>query len=141
MITTLTLATVLPSLAGGILIGLAATVLLLGSGRVAGISGHFSAVLQGEGGVSLYFLIGLLLTPWLLRLYQPVHLGEALATARWPALIGAGLLVGIGTQLGGGCTSGHGVCGLANRSPRSLAAVAVFMGVAMLVVGFGGSLS
>lgn len=135
---TFSLADALTSLAGGVLIGLSAALLLLGSGRIAGISGTFANVLTGRPDrVRLLFLVGLLAAPWLVRLRQPLSLGGALATPHWPALIGAGLLVGIGTQLGSGCTSGHGVCGLANFSLRSLAAVAVFMGVAMLVVALG----
>lgn len=134
-------AAILPALGGGVLIGFAASLLLIGSGRIAGISGHLSALLQGRDGTSLWFLLGLLAAPWLVRLVQPLTLGGALADARWLPLIGAGLLVGIGTQLGSGCTSGHGVCGLANRSPRSLTAVLVFMTVAIAVVALGGGLT
>jgi len=134
-------AEVLRALSGGVLIGLAAVLLLVGSGRIAGISGHFSALLQGQGGISLWFLAGLFASPWLVRLFTPLTLGEALTDARWLPLLGAGLLVGMGTQLGSGCTSGHGVCGLANLSLRSLVAVLVFMSVAILVVALGGGLS
>lgn len=134
----LTVESVLPSLAGGVLIGLSASLLLLGTGRIAGISGIFGDVLTGRpGGVSLWFFIGLLASPWLLRLARPLELGQNLSGASLLALGGAGLLVGIGTQLGSGCTSGHGVCGLANLSPRSLVAVLTFIGIAMLVVGLG----
>lgn len=134
----LTVESVLPSLAGGVLIGLSASLLLLGTGRIAGISGIFGDVLTGRpGGVGLWFFIGLLASPWLLRLARPLELGQNLSGVSLLALGGAGLLVGIGTQLGSGCTSGHGVCGLANLSPRSLVAVLTFIGVAMLVVGLG----
>jgi uncharacterized membrane protein YedE/YeeE len=134
----LTLESVLPSLAGGVLIGLSASLLLLGTGRIAGISGIFGNVLTGRPvGVSLCFFIGLLVSPWLVRLARPLELGQNLSGASLLALGGTGLLVGIGTQLGSGCTSGHGVCGLANLSPRSLVAVLTFIGIAMLVVGLG----
>jgi len=134
----LTVEGVLPSLAGGVLIGLSASLLLLGTGRIAGISGIFGSVLTGRpGGVSLWFFVGLLASPWLLRLVSPLELGQNLSGANLVLLGGAGLLVGIGTQLGSGCTSGHGVCGLANLSPRSLVAVLTFIGIAMLVVGLG----
>lgn len=82
-------------------------------------------------------MVGLLASPWLLRLVRPLELGQNLSGANLVLLSGAGLLVGIGTQLGSGCTSGHGVCGLANLSPRSLVAVLTFIGIAMLVVGLG----
>lgn len=134
----LTVEGVLPSLAGGVLIGLSASLLLLGTGRIAGISGIFGSVLTGRpGGVGLWFLVGLLGSPWLLRLVRPLELGQNLSGANLVLLGGAGLLVGVGTQLGSGCTSGHGVCGLANLSPRSLVAVLTFIGIAMLVVGLG----
>jgi uncharacterized membrane protein YedE/YeeE len=126
------------SLAGGLLIGASAALLLLGSGRIAGISGIFgNALSTGRDRVRVVFLLALLATPWLWRLVQPLELGGALAAPQWGALIGAGLLVGVGTQLGNGCTSGHGVCGLANFSLRSLVAVLTFMGVAMITVALG----
>ena len=134
----LTVQTVLPSLAGGVLIGLSASLLLLGTGRIAGISGIFGNVLTGRPTrVSLWFFLGLIAAPWLVRLVRPLELGQNLSGASLLALGGAGLLVGVGTQLGSGCTSGHGVCGLANLSPRSLVAVLTFIGIAMLVVGLG----
>lgn len=129
------------ALLGGALIGAAASLLLLGSGRIAGISGMFGNLLTGRATpVALLFLAGLVAAPWLAGALGVWSRPDFLAAPFWPKLLCAGLLVGVGTQLGSGCTSGHGVCGLANRSPRSLTATAVFMGVAALVValGFGG---
>lgn len=129
------------ALAGGLLIGIAVDVYLLGTGRIAGISGVFGTIVTGRGdGVSIAFLAGLIASPWLALL-----LGQHLQTfagpaVNWPKLVIAGLLVGAGTQIGSGCTSGHGVCGLANLSPRSLVATLTFMLIAAIVValGFGG---
>lgn len=129
------------ALAGGLLIGTATSLYLLGAQRIAGISGIFAGALRRRPAPAhLSFLAGLLLAPWLASLIgDPVALPDTDA-ARWPKVVVAGLLVGFGTQLGSGCTSGHGVCGLANGSLRSLAAVVTFMAVAGFVValGFGG---
>lgn len=121
-------------LGGGAVLGLAATLALALDGRIAGISGILGGLLTGSGDRPwrFAFLLGLPAGAgaWLLLaggLPQQV-------TASTPLLVVAGLLVGIGTRLGSGCTSGHGICGLARRSPRSLAATAVFMGVAMATV-------
>lgn len=123
------------SLAGGLLIGLSAALLLLGSGRIAGISGVVGGLVEGDAGPHrwrLGFLAGLLLPALLWRLAGHGIPGElALGT---PLAITAGLLVGFGTRLGNGCTSGHGLCGLGNRSQRSVVAVLVFFGVAALTV-------
>lgn len=123
------------SLLGGAMIGAAAALLWLGIGRIAGISGILSGALhrqRGDLGWRLAFLAGLLLAPWLARLaLVPVH---PRIDASWPMLAGAGLLVGFGTRMGGGCTSGHGVCGLARLSPRSLAAVVTFMAAGFATV-------
>jgi len=121
----------LQSVLGGALIGAGAAVLILFNGRVAGISGILGRVLHGDpgtGGWRIAFLSGLLLPALLLG---P---GVGGLQASWPLLATAGLLVGFGTRLGSGCTSGHGVCGIANLSPRSLAATGVFIGVAVLTV-------
>lgn len=124
-------------LAGGLLIGTAAALLLLGNGRIAGISGILGGVLaripemrgQAEG---LAFLAGLIGLP---ALYALTAGAPAITvTASVPLLVTGGLLVGFGTRLGGGCTSGHGICGLSRLSPRSLVATGVFMGVAAAVV-------
>ena len=126
----------LPALAGGIMIGLAATLLLAGSGRIAGISGILGGALERPGGDTLWrwlFLAGLLAGA---AMHQWLEPGAVEARAGFPvwALLAAGLLVGIGTRMGSGCTSGHGVCGLARLSPRSGVATAVFVVVAMIVV-------
>lgn len=124
------------ALAGGLLIGLAAALLWLLNGRIAGISGIVGGLMQGAPGAEkswrLAFVAGLLLAPWLYRAgigLPPIHI-----QAGTPMLIGAGLLVGYGTRLGSGCTSGHGVCGLSRFSPRSVAATAVFMAAGFATV-------
>ncbi|PKB22086.1 YeeE/YedE family protein [Janthinobacterium sp. 64] len=123
------------SLAGGMLIGLAAALLILFNGRIAGISGILGGLLRprsGDLGWRIAFLAGLIGTPLLYRLWQalpPVQID-----AGTPALIVAGLLVGVGVRYGAGCTSGHGVCGLSRLSPRSLAATIAFMAAGFLTV-------
>ena len=125
---------ILQSLLGGALIGGSAAGLLLVNGRIAGISG----ILTGATSIrpqawQWAFLLGLIATGLLASLLgRPAP--AALHAEGVPILVIAGLLVGLGTRLGGGCTSGHGVCGLANLSPRSLVATATFMAVAGLVV-------
>ncbi len=122
-----------PALAGGALIGLAAVLLLWLNGRIAGISGiagglWFSAA--GERAWRLRFVGGLIVgcVAWIAYSGQPAPLRSGFPTG---LLVLAGLLVGYGTSLAGGCTSGHGVCGLARFSVRSLVATAVFLGVAI----------
>lgn len=123
------------SLAGGMLIGLAAALLILFNGRIAGISGILGGLLRprsGDLGWRIAFLAGLVGTPLLWQLWQalpPVQID-----AGTPALIVAGLLVGVGVRYGAGCTSGHGVCGLSRLSPRSLAATCAFMAAGFLTV-------
>ena len=123
------------SLGGGMLIGLAAALLILFNGRIAGISGIVGGVLRarrGDLGWRLAFLAGLVATPLLWqgwRALPPVHI-----EAGTPALLVAGLLVGVGVRYGAGCTSGHGVCGLSRWSPRSLAATCAFMAAGFLTV-------
>jgi uncharacterized membrane protein YedE/YeeE len=121
---------------GGALIGLAAALLMLLTGRIAGISGILGGCLGtagGDKGWRLAFLGGLILAP-----LTGAVTGYGLTTPQMPAsftvIIAAGLLVGFGTRLGSGCTSGHGVCGIARLSSRSLTATAVFMATAILVV-------
>lgn len=125
------------ALAGGVLIGLAASVLLIGYGRIAGISGIAGNLLLGKPGDRAWraaFLVGLLLA----GLVGAGLLPEASTASPRPlaAFAGAGLLVGIGTRLGSGCTSGHGVCGLSRLSPRSLVATLSFIvsGAVMVAV-------
>lgn len=127
--------TPLQSFFGGLLIGAAVWVLLLFCGRVAGISGIMGSLLTRatrDKGWRLAFLIGMVLSPLLYRLAAP--LPEIEIAASWPRLIVAGLLVGIGTRYASGCTSGHGVCGLARLSRRSLTATATFIVTAMITV-------
>ncbi len=115
------------ALAGGALIGLASAILILGIGRVAGMSGIMGGLFSGYHTEQWrwYFLVGLLASPWL---YQVVAVLPAISmTSNVPVLVLAGLLVGIGTRYGSGCTSGHGVCGLSRLSIRSLAATFSFM--------------
>jgi uncharacterized membrane protein YedE/YeeE len=116
------------SLAGGLLIGLAAALLLLASGRIAGISGIVGGLMTARRGERLWraaFVGGLLAAP-LLLLLAGVR-SEARVDAGLGTIALAGLLVGLGTSYGSGCTSGHGVCGVARLSPRSLVATALFM--------------
>jgi len=116
------------SFAGGLLIGLASVLFLFMNGRIAGISGILGGLLapgKGDTGWRLAFLGGLLAAPLLVSLFQAVP--APTVEAGTPVLLIAGLLVGLGTRYGSGCTSGHGVCGLSRLSPRSLVATAAFM--------------
>jgi len=125
-----------PSLAGGMLIGLSSTLLLLMNGRIAGISGIAGGMLQRpKRGMAwrAAFLVGLLAGPLLFTALAG-HWPTVQVLASMPVLVAAGLLVGFGTRLGSGCTSGHGVSGLARLSPRSIAAVATFMTFAIATV-------
>lgn len=122
---------------GGALIGLSAVVLMATLGRIAGISGIAGALLTlsslRENAWRIAFLLGLVAAPLLMAVVTG-RLPVGAVVASRPVLILAGFLVGVGTVLGGGCTSGHGVCGLARLSPRSIAAVATFMAVAAVTV-------
>jgi uncharacterized membrane protein YedE/YeeE len=124
----------LRALGGGALIGLAASIALLGHGRIAGISGTLGRALDADGGRAfrLAFLAGLLVVGAIAAVAVPSSIGGAVRGL--PTLAIAGVLVGIGTSLGNGCTSGHGVCGLSRGSPRSLVAVGTFMTTAALTV-------
>jgi len=130
--------TPLASLAGGVAIGVAAALYVLGAGRIAGIAGIVGSALQSlrtrpsNAMLSWLFIAGLALAPWCWRFVAPlpamrVDVGAA-------GLIAAGLLVGFGVRLGNGCTSGHGVCGLSRLSLRSLANVIAFMGAGAVTV-------
>lgn len=126
---------VMTALAGGVLIGCAVAMLLLLDGRVAGVSGIVGGVLRpspGEWRWQVLFVGGLLAGGWLARTASPSAIGPIVTPL--PILALAGILVGFGTSLGGGCTSGHGVCGVSRASPRSVVATATFMAVAVLVV-------
>ena len=123
------------ALAGGLLIGAAAVFFMLLNGRIAGISGILGGLLRPaahDRGWRVAFLAGMLVAPWLYALVAV--LPEVRIDAGAGVVVVAGLLVGVGTRYGSGCTSGHGVCGLSRRSPRSLAATAAFMGAGFLTV-------
>ena len=119
------------ALLGGLLIGIAAAAFMMLNGRVAGISGILGGLLRWrpqDRAWRLAFLMGLVLAP--LTLQMP----DIRIDASFPLLLAAGMLVGFGTRLGGGCTSGHGICGVARRSQRSCVATIVFMGIAVVTV-------
>nr|WP_298100033.1 YeeE/YedE thiosulfate transporter family protein [uncultured Shinella sp.] len=133
--------TYLPSLLGGMLIGLSAFLLLALNGRVAGISGIVGRLAQGASiAINASFVAGLLAGPLLYRLFAGGWPAMTVTTPL-PLVAVAGLLVGFGTRMGSGCTSGHGVVGLARLSPRAFAAVASFLIAGILAVavlrGFG----
>ena len=137
----------IPAAIGGLLIGLATALLLILNGRIAGISGIVSGILSPTKGDTRWkivfvaaIIIGALLTPLIT--------GEPFAfemAASWPVIIIGGFLVGFGTRLGSGCTSGHGVCGISRLSRRSIVATVTFIAagavtVLLVRVGFGGVL-
>jgi uncharacterized protein len=116
------------SLAGGVLIGLATVMLLLFNGRIAGISGILGGLLhpaRGDVAWRVAFVTGLVISSLVFAIAGPLPVVQVEASE--PVLLIAGLLVGIGTRYGSGCTSGHGVCGLSRRSPRSVVATISFM--------------
>ncbi|EPL9569174.1 YeeE/YedE family protein [Providencia rettgeri] len=120
---------------GGVLIGIAAAILLIFNGRIAGISGILGGILKptkGDTAWKVAFILGIIISPLLFMwgAYTP----EVNIAASTPVLIIAGLLVGFGTRLGSGCTSGHGICGMARFSRRSIVAVLIFMVVAFVTV-------
>ena len=124
--------TPLSALLGGVLIGLGTVVLMLANGRIAGISGILARAIEPDGPEWRWrvgFLAGLV-GGAALAMLAGVAPATIEITGSLPLLIGGGLLVGFGTRLGSGCTSGHGVCGLARLSPRSLAATGIFMATA-----------
>lgn len=123
------------SLAGGVLIGLSAAAFILLRGRVLGISGILGGLLgarKGDADWRLAFLVGLLAAPSVASLFMAPVVPRV--EAGWLTLVLAGLLVGIGTRYGAGCTSGHGVCGIARLSPRSTVATLAFMASGATVV-------
>jgi uncharacterized membrane protein YedE/YeeE len=127
----------LVALAGGLMIGIAAAVLLIFSGRIAGISGIVARAtgISSAGmpwGQALAFVVGLPLGAFVINAF--VRTPDIAITRSVPLLIAAGLLVGFGTRMGNGCTSGHGVCGVSRLSPRSLAATASFMFTGFAIV-------
>ena len=123
------------ALAGGVLIGIAAAMFALLNGCVAGISGVVGGLLRparGDVGWQAAFVLGLVGAPLVYLLFT--GLPKPQIDAQYAALIAAGLLVGVGTRYGSGCTSGHGVCGLSRLAPRSLVATAAFMGAGFATV-------
>lgn len=127
--------TPIESFAGGLLIGLAAALFILFHGRIMGVSGIVGGLLRsskGDRSWRLSFLAGLILAPLITKfagLAPAIRIEQSMI---W--LVVAGVLVGFGTSLGSGCTSGHGVCGIARLSPRSITATTIFMAFAMLTV-------
>ena len=139
-----------PALIGGLMIGLASALLWIGNGRIAGISGIFGQLLPPNGSMIWRFVVlaALVSGAWVTALFvpglgvggpggEPARLvtapdGWGIATPLWIAL--GGLLIGLGTKIGNGCTSGHGICGLARLSLRSFVAVGIFFGVAVITV-------
>lgn len=122
------------SLVGGLVIGVAASLLLIGIGRIAGVSGITASVVRVKGVEpwQMLFLLGLIISPLIYQFIAPLPKIEV--TSSIPVLIIAGLLVGVGTQLGSGCTSGHGICGLTRFSKRSMVAVITFMATGIITV-------
>jgi uncharacterized membrane protein YedE/YeeE len=123
------------ALAGGALIGLSAALFVLFNGRIAGISGIAGGLLRprrGDTAWRLAFLAGLIAAPLLWRILAALPAARIDAGYGW--LVAAGLLVGVGTRYGAGCTSGHGVCGLSRLSPRSLVATLCFMAAGFATV-------
>ena len=130
---------------GGALIGLSSVLLMLLTGRIAGISGIFGGLLEfqsGGKGWRIAFIAGLMLAP-LIAGWIGYGMASPKMPASWTVIIAAGLLVGFGTRLSGGCTSGHGICGIARLSTRSVTATMIFMAAAVVTVAltrhvFGG---
>jgi len=124
------------ALLGGVLIGVASAMLMLLNGRIAGITGIVSGVIAnavGDQPWRLAFIAGLIVAPIVSGLF--VHpLPQPQMPGSWFVIVAAGLLVGFGARHGGGCTSGHGVCGIARLSARSMVATTVFIATAILVV-------
>jgi uncharacterized membrane protein YedE/YeeE len=121
---------------GGGLIGLSAVLLMLLTGRIAGISGIFGGLLDpgnSDKGWRIAFIAGLILAP-VISGWIGYAMPAPKLPASWSVIIAAGLLVGFGARLGGGCTSGHGICGVARWSDRSIAATVIFMLIAILTV-------
>lgn len=126
------------SLSGGILLGVASAFFILVNGRVLGISGILGGLLPpkaGDAGWRIAFLLGMLAAPLVYGLLAPEGFAQPpRIDAGFAAVVAAGLLVGLGTRYGSGCTSGHGVCGLSRLSPRSLVATLAFMGAGFAMV-------
>jgi hypothetical protein len=123
-------------LLGGLLIGISSLAMLTLLGRITGISGIFAGVITAESGIWRWaFLAGLLGGPLLFHALTGTN-APLVSEAGWPIIMAAGLLVGFGTRYAGGCTSGHGVCGIGRLSQRSIAATAAFIGAGIATVFF-----
>lgn len=118
---------------GGAMIGLAALLLLVGSGRIMGASGILTSLVLEQSLWRIVFVFSLVVTPWILMQSGLVDISLTFVADDWRLWLGA-FLVGVGSQLGSGCTSGHGICGLARFSKRSVVAVLTFMATAMITV-------
>ena len=126
------------ALLGGALIGIASVLLMALNGRIAGVSGILGGTLAAARGDKLWraaFIAGLVSAPIVVGLFAE-QLFEPTMPTSWLLIVVSGLLVGFGSRLGGGCTSGHGVCGIARLSKRSIAATAIFMASAAMTVAF-----
>lgn len=122
------------SLGGGMLAGLSALILMLFNGRVAGISGILAGALQHRAPWRVLFLLGLGAGAWLALTLGWARMPAFTTLPGWPVVLLAGLLVGVGTRLGNGCTSGHGICGMGRLSLRSIVATLTFMAVGFITV-------
>ncbi|HEH9410761.1 YeeE/YedE family protein [Aeromonas salmonicida] len=122
------------ALSGGMLVGLSALMLMLFNGRVAGISGILAGALQHRHAWRWLFLLGLGAGAWLAFSLGWARIPSFSALPTWPLVALAGLLVGMGTRLGNGCTSGHGICGMGRLSVRSLFATLTFMAAGFMTV-------
>ena len=126
------------SLGGGLVLGLAAAIFILLNGRILGISGILGGLLLprlGDIGWRISFLLGMAAAPMVFAWLTPADfLAAPRIEAGYALIVAAGLLVGLGTRYGSGCTSGHGVCGLSRLSPRSLVATLTFMGAGFAIV-------
>jgi uncharacterized membrane protein YedE/YeeE len=123
------------ALIGGLILGIAAVIFILVNGRITGISGILGGLLsptQGDVWWRVAFIAGLMMAPLIYGLF--ITLPPIQIDASYPLLIIAGLIVGIGTRYGSGCTSGHGICGISRLSPRSLVATAAFMAAGFITV-------
>ena len=124
-----------PSLIGGLILGFSTLIFILVNGRIAGISGILGGLLtpsKSDIWWRVAFIAGLMMAPWIYRLFATLPAIQI--NASYPILVLAGLLVGFGTRLGSGCTSGHGICGLSRLSPRSLVATGAFMAAGFITV-------
>jgi uncharacterized membrane protein YedE/YeeE len=127
------------AISGGLLIGLASVLLMAGIGRIAGVTGILAGIFTGlfqtnksEWPWRLAFILGLAISPFLYSLFAELPAIDM--QLDWSAILFAGLIVGFGTRLGSGCTSGHGVCGISRLSPRSIIATIVFMAAGFATV-------